>query len=72
MSTIRMTFAITGMHCNSCGLLIDDQIEELPDVIASTTDARSERTLVECTTPVDPQRVIAAITSAGYQGRHLG
>ncbi|WP_314251983.1 heavy-metal-associated domain-containing protein [Streptomyces kutzneri] len=72
MSTVRMTFAITGMHCNSCGLLIDDEVEELPGVTASTTDVRTERTVVECATPVDPEQIIAAITEAGYQGRHLG
>lgn len=72
MSTTRMTFAVTGTHCNSCGLLVDDEVEELPGVTASTTDVRTGRTVVECATAVDPERIIAAITEAGYQGRHLG
>jgi Cu+-exporting ATPase len=67
-----MTFAVTGTHCDSCGLLIDDEVEELPGVTASTTDVRTGRTVVECATPVDPERIIAAITEAGYRGRHLG
>ncbi|MFF2194559.1 heavy-metal-associated domain-containing protein [Streptomyces sp. NPDC058157] len=71
MSTTRMTFAVTGTHCNSCGLLIDDEIEELPGVTTSFTDVRTERTVVECVNPVDPELIIAAIAEAGYQGRHL-
>ncbi|MGW8776667.1 heavy-metal-associated domain-containing protein [Streptomyces sp. NPDC055796] len=74
MSSTRMTltFAVTGMHCTSCGLLIDDEIEELPGVTTSTTDVRTERTVVECAAPVDAERIIAAIAGAGYRGRHLG
>ncbi|WP_405977595.1 heavy-metal-associated domain-containing protein [Streptomyces sp. NBC_00158] len=71
MSTTRMTFAVTGTHCNSCGLLIDDEVEELVGVDTSTTDVRTERTVVECTVPVDPARVIAAIAGAGCLGRHV-
>ncbi|MCX5128104.1 hypothetical protein [Streptomyces sp. NBC_00347] len=29
-----MEFTVTGMHCNSCGLLIDDEVEELAGVVA--------------------------------------
>ncbi|MFE1809894.1 heavy-metal-associated domain-containing protein [Streptomyces sp. NPDC059533] len=71
MSTTRMTFAVSGMHCNSCGLLIDDAVEELPGVTTSTTDIRTERTIVECAGPVDPELILNAITEAGYQGCHL-
>ncbi|MEU9714871.1 cation transporter [Streptomyces sp. NPDC047976] len=60
------------MHCNRCGLLIDDEVEEVPGVNTSTTDIRSERTVVECARPVDPELIVNAIAEAGYQGRHLG
>ncbi|MET9952801.1 heavy metal-associated domain-containing protein [Streptomyces sp. NPDC006339] len=61
-----MEFAVTGMHCISCGLLIDDEVEELPGVASSTTNVRTERTVVEVTEPVDPTRIVAAIADAGY------
>lgn len=70
MSTTRLTFAVTGMHCDSCGLLIDDEVEELPGVTTSTTDVRAERTVVECANPVDPGLIIAAIAVAGYQSQY--
>lgn len=65
---VSLTFAIEGMHCASCGLLIDDVVEGLPGVDRSTTDARRGRTIVALaggsTTPTD---IIDAITRAGYQ-----
>ncbi|MFF3863928.1 heavy-metal-associated domain-containing protein [Streptomyces sp. NPDC002209] len=64
--TTRMEFAVTGMHCNSCGLLIDDEVEELPGVTSSTTDVRTERTVVELTGPIPAERIVAAIAEAGY------
>ncbi|MET9835538.1 heavy-metal-associated domain-containing protein [Streptomyces sp. NPDC006385] len=29
---------IEGMHCTSCGLLIDDELEDIPGVRSSRTD----------------------------------
>ena len=63
----RLEFAVTGMHCASCGLLIDDAIEELPGVLSARTDMRSERTVVELDDQgASPNQVIAAITGEGY------
>ena len=62
------TFRIEGMHCTSCGLLIDDAVEQLPGVRTASTSQRSGRTTVEiddgklCT----PSQVVAAIAEAGY------
>ncbi|MFF5233594.1 heavy-metal-associated domain-containing protein [Dactylosporangium sp. NPDC000521] len=64
MSTTH-TFTVTGMHCASCGLRIDDAIEDLPGVRRSTTSARTGRTVVEHD-GLDPQDLAAAITAAGY------
>ncbi|MFI8363385.1 heavy-metal-associated domain-containing protein [Streptomyces sp. NPDC085612] len=69
--TTRMEFAVTGMHCDSCGLLIDDEVEELPGVASSTTDVRRERTVVDLTAPVTPDTVIAVITEVGYTAVHV-
>ncbi|MCX9193098.1 heavy metal transporter [Carbonactinospora thermoautotrophica] len=64
----RLHFIVTGMHCTSCGLLIDDAVEELPGVTRSTTDVRTGRTTVDLdiTNPPSEQDIIAAIAQAGY------
>ena len=65
MSTIVL--AIGGMHCASCGMLIDEAVEDLAGVKASRTDMKAERTTVELDdTGAGPADVIAAIEAEGY------
>jgi Cu+-exporting ATPase len=66
-----MVFAVEGMHCSSCGLLIDDVVEELPDVVSSATNVRAGRTVVTLAegASVDRLTVMAAISTAGYTAR---
>ena len=68
-----LVFTVDGMHCASCGLLIDDLVEEVPGVASSTTHVRTGRTVVACAAgvDVDPAVVAAAIAEAGYQARRL-
>jgi copper chaperone CopZ len=59
---------VAGMHCSSCGLLIDETVEELPGVASAATDVRAGRTLV-CLTPdatLDASTIIDAIAELGY------
>ena len=61
------TFRVNGMHCASCSLLIDETLEDLPGVTASTTSVRNGRTTVELDTDrTTPSQVAAAITALGY------
>ncbi|WP_020386813.1 heavy-metal-associated domain-containing protein [Kribbella catacumbae] len=68
----ELIFEVTGMHCSSCGLLVDDAVEDVPGVTSSTTDVRTGRTTVEIASPgVDPSAIHNAITSTGYSARRL-
>lgn len=68
MSTIVL--AITGMHCASCGMLIDEAVEDLPGVRESRTDMKAERTTVELDgTGAGPAEVVAAIEAEGYRAQ---
>lgn len=42
-----VTLKISGMHCTSCALNIDDEMEELPGVISSRTNYAKSQTVVE-------------------------
>lgn len=71
MSTTTVTFRVTGMHCGSCSLLIDDVLEDLPGVHSTRTSMKQGLSVVE----LDLARsstadVIAAIAEAGYQAEH--
>jgi len=39
--------SITGMHCSSCGKLIDEALEELPGVASSITNVGQSRTDID-------------------------
>ncbi len=65
--TSRCTLNVTGMHCASCGLLVDHELEALDGVTRATTDARRGIT----TGVYDPALVgvddlLTAVSSAGY------
>ncbi|MFE9695108.1 heavy-metal-associated domain-containing protein [Micromonospora sp. NPDC005806] len=69
-TTVTYTFAVQGMHCASCGMLIDETLEDLDGVASSSTSLRAGRTTVD----VDPGRctpadVVVAIGEAGYTAR---
>ena len=61
------TFAVSGMHCHGCGLLIDDTLEDLPGVVSSKTSRRSGTATVELDPEVVSREEVAqAIRAAGY------
>ncbi|WP_251060277.1 cation transporter [Streptomyces sp. ISL-100] len=66
-SGAEVVLLVEGMHCNSCGLLIDDELEDLAGVRSSSTDVRAERTFVrlEEGADVDTAALIAAVEQAG-------
>jgi copper chaperone len=64
-------FAVDGMHCASCGLLIDETVEELDGVRSSTTNVRAGVTTVEVDAArCSPDEIVTAINGAGYTARH--
>lgn len=68
MTTATYTFAVAGMHCASCGMLIDETVEDLPGVHRAQTSVTAGRTAVDADPArVNPDTIIAAITSAGYR-----
>ena len=67
-ATDTLVFAVTGMHCASCGLLIDEAVEELEGVERCQTDARRGRTVVTANRAIaTAHAIVAAIVEAGYE-----
>jgi copper chaperone len=67
MNSTTHTFTVTGMHCGSCGLLIDEALEETPGVHQAQTSVRAGRTVVVADPAVvDPATLTAVIETAGY------
>jgi len=68
----RIEFEIEGMHCSSCGMLIDEALEEIEGVASSRTHVRRRRTVVVLSDEaLSPGRVEQAIADLGYGARSL-
>ena len=69
-TTTTYTFVVQGMHCASCGMLIDETLEDLDGVASSATSLRAGRARVDLDVArCGPDQVIAAIGEAGYTAR---
>ena len=68
--THKSTLVVTGMHCTSCSILIDETLEEIAGVVSSSTDLRRETTTVEYDPAQTNLTVIAdEIVKLGYSAR---
>jgi len=67
-----ITLQITGMHCTSCSLNIDGELEDTPGVISSNTSyakAQTQITFDSKTVNVDKMKLI--ISNLGYDSEIL-
>ena len=59
---------LSGLHCSSCSLSIDSELEDLPGVISTSTNyAKQESHITYDPTKVDPSQFVEVIESLGYQ-----
>lgn len=65
-----LRFEVAGMHCGSCGLTIDEAVEDIPGVARARTSFRSGSTDVTLSEGASPEQiagqVLIAITAVGY------
>lgn len=63
-----MTWRITGMHCSSCSILIDEAVEDLDGVTSASTSLKRRLTTVTFdSTRCGADQIAATIVQAGYQ-----
>ncbi len=68
--TEEVTLAIQGMHCASCVLRLESELQKAPGVVAATVNLASERASVEVVPGVaERAALIAAVERAGYRAR---
>ncbi len=71
-TTTRQTLRIAGMHCSSCAMAIDLELEELPGVAdARTSFARAITEVVFDPSRVGLDAIIAAIGQVGYTAQPI-
>ena len=63
----RTALRVSGMTCTSCGMLIDEALEDLPGVRRAATKLRKARTVVDHDDDVtDVPELVRTITDLGY------
>ncbi|NCN06654.1 MAG: heavy metal transporter [Candidatus Pacebacteria bacterium] len=63
----QVLFAISGMHCVSCGMNIDGELEEIPGVVrAETSYAKGTTTVIYDAQQVGVSQLQAVIAKLGY------
>jgi len=62
-----ITLKLSGLHCTSCSLNIDGEIEDLPGVVSvSTSYAKQESTITYDPSLAKPATFTKAIEKLGY------
>lgn len=65
---VKKTFQVEGMHCTSCALSVDEELEELEGIKTSRTSYARQSTEVEFDERlVDEAKIIATVEKAGYK-----
>lgn len=65
---VSKTFTISGMHCTSCAMNIDGELEDLPGVSESTTNyAKAVTKVTFDSKKVDESTLVKTIEGLGYQ-----
>jgi copper chaperone CopZ len=68
----KLKFQIEGMHCTSCALLIDEELEELQGILQSKTNyARHVSEVQFDEQKTDEATIITAISQVGYKAKVL-
>ncbi|MEK7577260.1 MAG: cation transporter [Patescibacteria group bacterium] len=68
MKYTTITLKISGMHCTSCAINIDFELEDIDGVQDARTDyARQTSVITFDEQKVKPDQMIAVITKLGYE-----
>ena len=69
-SVTSQRFVIEGMHCTSCGITIDWELEDLPGVSeASTSYAKAVTDVTYDPSVTNEHDILSAIERAGFTAR---
>jgi copper chaperone CopZ len=66
-TTVRTSFTVEGMHCESCSTAITDALEKVDGVVAASADHDAGRAEATYRSPgATPERLAAEIEGLGY------
>ena len=70
MKKAKKLFTIEGMHCSSCAMTIDFDLEDRPGVVRSITSYAKQETVVEFNEgEISEEEIVTQIQKTGYNAR---
>ncbi len=64
----KLTLKISGMHCVSCGMNIDGELEDMDGIVsASTSYAKSVCTVSFDSKKMSQKQIVSSIQKLGYK-----
>lgn len=68
----KKKFIITGMHCTSCALMIDSDLEDMDGIVSSSTSYIRQETIIEFDElKVTHEKILDIIKKNGYDAKTL-
>ncbi len=67
MSTVKKKLKIEGMHCSSCAMSIDMDLEDLKGVKSANTSYAKQECEVEFEDGVKAEQIVDQIKKTGYK-----
>lgn len=68
----KKKFIITGMHCTSCALMIDSDLEDMDGIVSSSTSYVRQETIIEFDeVKVTHEKILDIIKKNGYDAKAL-
>jgi copper chaperone CopZ len=63
-----ITFTISDMHCVSCAMNIDGELEDTPGVLEATTNYAKQTSQIKFNDEqISPEQIKAVIAKTGYE-----
>lgn len=61
--TLQHRFAITGIHCPACKMLIEDVVGDMAGITRATVDEHAQLLTIESETPLSASEWIASLSA---------
>lgn len=68
----EITLSIEGMHCESCEIIIGEELKEIPGVIDATIHHKAKHGIITVDRDVEHSAILAAVQRAGYTATITG
>ncbi|OMH36309.1 heavy-metal-associated domain-containing protein [Tersicoccus sp. Bi-70] len=71
MASNKSEYQVTGMTCGHCEAAVREEVEQIPGVEGIRVSAQTGTLIVNSSSEVDDDHVVAAVEEAGYTAQRV-